>query len=247
MTVLVLTVKERKISDEMKAGRSEDKPAAESDKATPEKDKKGPPLPRPVFKSLLLNLFFIAFFFLGYNAVTTWFSTYAQTRWQMVGGGFANFLMIGTVSSIVAYIPTGILATRIGRKKTILGGLFLMGLVFIVAGLFTTYVKGLEVLFVLMGFSYAAIIVNALPMVVNMSRDSDVGKYTGYYYTFSMSAQILTPIISGALLERVGYWTLFPYASLFIAISFVIMLFVKYGDSRPDAPKDKIEFLNVDD
>jgi MFS family permease len=75
-----------------------------------------------------------------------------------------------------------------------------------------------------------------------------VGRYTGYYYTFSMLAQVITPIASGALLEYVGYWTLFPYGALFVALSFVTMLFVRHGDSRPEQLQDKLEaYASADD
>ncbi len=73
------------------------------------------------------------------------------------------------------------------------------------------------------------------------------GGYTGYYYAFSMAAQILTPILSGFLLQYVGYWTLFPYAVLFVTIAFCTMCGVRHGDSRPVLPKDKLEMLDVEE
>ena len=96
------------------------------------------------------------------------------------------------------------------------------------------------------GVAWATINVNSFPMVVEMCTGADVGKYTGYYYTFSMAAQVLTPILSGALLEHVGYWTLFPYGALFVAAAFVTMLFVRHGDNRPEAKKG-LEAFDVED
>ena len=101
--------------------------------------------------------------------------------------------------------------------------------------------------FALAGVAWAFINVNSYPMVVEMSRGADVGKYTGYYYTFSMSAQILTPVLSGWLMEHVGYHTLFPYAALCVVGSFVTMCFVKHGDARPVPAKNKLEAFDVDD
>jgi MFS family permease len=80
---------------------------------------------------------------------------------------------------------------------------------------------------------WAAINVNSLPMVVEMCKNTDIGKYTGIYYTTSMSAQIITPIVSGALLENISYRTLFPYAAVFSIASLCTMLLVKHGDSKP--------------
>ncbi len=62
-----------------------------------------------------------------------------------------------------------------------------------------------------------------------------------------MAAQIVTPILSGALLEHVGYWTLFPYGALFVFFALITMLNVKHGDNKPVLPKDRLELLDVDD
>jgi len=83
--------------------------------------------------------------------------------------------------------------------------------------------------------------------VVEISRAGDVGKYTGYYYTFSMAAQVLTPVLSGWLLEHVGYHTLFPYAAICAALAFITMLLVKHGDNRPEAAGSVLEHFDVED
>lgn len=114
------------------------------------------------------------------------------------GGGFASILMLATIAAVVAFVPAGFIAAKIGRKKTIMGGIVLMTVSFTTAAFFTSYTPALSVLLVLIGFGWASINVNSYPMVVEMSRGgSDVGRFTGYYYTASMSAQILTPILSG--------------------------------------------------
>ena len=105
----------------------------------------------------------------------------------------------------------------------------------------------MNVFFGIIGFAWAAIGVNSLPMVVEISAAGDVGKYTGYYYTFSMAAQVITPIASGYLLEHVSYRTLFPYAVFFSCLAFVTMSMVKHGDSKPEAKKSILENFDVDD
>ena len=105
----------------------------------------------------------------------------------------------------------------------------------------------MNLFFGIIGFAWAAINVNSLPMVVEISAAGDVGKYTGYYYTFSMSAQVITPILSGYLLEHVSYRTLFPYAVVFSVMAFGTMLMVKHGDSRPEQKKSVLENFDVDD
>jgi MFS family permease len=84
-------------------------------------------------------------------------------------------------------------------------------------------------------------------MVLEMSKGANVGRYTGYYYTFSMAAQVVTPILSGALLEFQGYHTLMPYGAIFTGLSFLTMMMVKHGDSKPIAPRSKLEVFDAVD
>ena len=159
-------------------------------------------------------------------------------------------LPLQTGGAILAYVPVGSIAAKIGRKKTILSGIILMPISFIVALAFSlmsdTFSPVLYVLFLLVGFGWAGINVNSLPMVLEMCKGSDIGKFTGYYYTFSMSARIVTPIVAGFLMEHVGYKALFPYAAVFMAIAFITMQFVKHGDSR-EGIKQGIDAFDFED
>ena len=200
-----------------------------------------------VRRSLVLILISVACWFMGYNAVTTAFSRYAQIYWGIQGGGFANCLLIATAAAILSYIPVGSIASRVGRKKTILGGVVLLASMFAIGAAVKEYHIWINGLFALVGVAWAAINVNSYPMVVEMSKGNDIGKFTGFYYTFSMAAQIVTPILSGFLLEHVGYFILFPYAAFFVVIAFFTMLFVRHGDSRPLPKKSRLEAFDVDD
>ena len=205
------------------------------------------PLSPEVMRSLRFILVSIFLWFTAYNAVTTAFSRYAITVWKMEGGGFASCLLVATGAAIVSYIPTGALAARIGRKKTILVGLVCMFISYTAVLFFPTYHFSANLFFALIGVGWAAVSVNSLPMVVEMSKGSELGKYTGLYYTFSMSAQIVTPILSGALLRYVSYSTLFPYAMFFTLCAIFTMSRVKHGDSKPLPKKSVLENFDVDD
>lgn len=242
VVLLVFTIPEKRLAEET-AALSEPEEEQEEDI----KENRKASLPTDVKKSLVFLLLSVAFWFMGYNAVTSAFSKYAQIQWGMTGGSFASSLLVATGAAILSYIPVGMAATRIGRKKTILFGVAALALCFFSGALFPTYHPAVNIVFALVGISWAAINVNSYPMVVEMSRGSNVGKFTGYYYTFSMAAQIITPIFSGALLEHVGYWTLFPYAALFAALAFVTMLFVRHGDSKPLPAKSKLEAFDTPD
>jgi len=205
-------------------------------------------LPAEVKRSLVLILFSVSLWYMGYNAVTTAFTKYATSVWGQNVGQASTCLMVATVGAVVSYIPIGSLSSKIGRKKTILIGVAVLAACFAsMAFLGKTFHMGLFVVFLLVGFAWAAINVNSYPMVVEISRQSDLGKYTGYYYTFSMAAQVLTPILSGALLEHVGYHTLFPYAAIMAAAAFVTMSLTRHGDNKPQKLESKLEHFAVED
>ena len=201
-------------------------------------------------RSLIFILLSISFWYIGYNAVSTWFTTYISRVMGEGLGGASTCLLVATGGAIVSYIPIGQLATKIGRKKTIQGGVVLLASCFFVGYLVTVNATAVTpfmyVLFALVGLAWAAINVNSLPMVVEMCKGSEVGKFTGLYYTFSMSAQVVTPILAGALMNNIGYATLFPYAAFFVACAFVTMLFVKHGDNKVEAKKG-LDAYDVED
>ena len=204
-------------------------------------------MPPEVKRSMAFLLTSIFLWFTAYNAVTTAFSRYTKVVWHLEGGGFADCLMVATVAAILSYVPIGNLAGRIGRKKTILVGIVLMSICYFAAIFVSQYHGLVNVAFAVIGIGWAAINVNSYPMIVEMSKGSDIGKFTGTYYTFSMAAQILTPILSGFLLENVSYRTLFPYAFVFSVLAFITMAQVRHGDARPDKKKSLLENFDVDD
>lgn len=232
--ILFLTVKEPKLSAENKKYEElhPEQNLAEHDVSGSEV------LPREVRKSLALILVSISLWFIGYNAVTTWFTTYIEEVMGYSLGGASQCLLIATGGAIISYIPIGAIASRIGRKKTIQFGIIMLAACFGAGYFLTVKLESITIVtyivFALVGFAWAAINVNSLPMVVEMCRGSDIGKFTGYYYTFSMAAQVITPVFSGFLLGRVGYEVLFPYAAFFVMMSFITMSFVHHGDAKAE-------------
>lgn len=246
VAVLFITVKEPKLTAENRAYEAAH-PEENLAQATADG---GEALPKAVKRSLGFLLVSISLWYIGYNGVTTWFTTYVSRVMGEGLGGASTCLLVGTAGAIVSYIPIGNLASKIGRRKTILGGVALLATCFLVGFFVTVNATAITpvmyVLFALVGLAWAAINVNSLPMVVEMCKGSDIGKFTGYYYTFSMAAQVVTPIAAGALLKNVGYTTLFPYAAFFSACAFVTMLFVKHGDNKVEA-KRGLEAFDTDD
>lgn len=211
--------------------------------------KKG--MPKEVRKSFILILLSVVFWFMAYNAATSKFSVYSG---QVLNTMFTTPLIVAQAVAALSFIPIGIVSSKIGRKKTILGGIIILLVAFLLGSFLTESSRGLiYVTMGLAGMGWATINVNSYPMVVEMSKDGNIGKYTGYYYTASMAAQIITPVLSGLVMEGfyissigVDMRRLFPYSVVFCVLAFITMSFVKHGDSKPIAKKN-LEAFDVED
>ena len=244
LLIFLLKVREPQFVKEMHAESEKYHLDAEPDGAEPGEKRR---LSAGERTSLILILVSVVFWFFGYNAVTSKYSVYAS---KVLSLDYNSTLMIANVAAILSYLPVGFIASRIGRKKTILCGVVMLGSAFFVASFLREGSSALlmNCMFALAGIGWATINVNSFPMVVELSRGGDVGKYTGFYYTASMAAQTVTPYVSGLLMDRAGMTMLFPYATVFVALAFLTMLFVRHGDSRPLPSKDGLEsFAGGDD
>ncbi len=196
-------------------------------------------------RSLLLILLSVALWYFGYNAVTSKYAVYASNVLHI---DYNRTMLLAQAAAIVAYLPAGMIASKIGRKKTIIGGVVILALAFGIASF--VHLIGSEllmnVLFIAAGIGWATINVNSFPMAVELSSGADVGKYTGYYYTASMAAQTLTPLLSGWLMDEIADTILFPYAAIFVALAIVTMMSVTHGDNKIDAKKG-IEAFDIED
>jgi len=242
LLVFLLTVKEPKWAAEMQAESIKlglDKPEESTAPGEKRKMSKGEKV------SLFFLLASIVLWFFGYNAITSKYTVYAQ---NVLDKDATTTLLLANVAAIIAYLPVGMVASRIGRKKTILAGIVMLFTAFFVGCFLTASSPSwlMTAMFILAGVAWATINVNSFPMVVEMCSGADVGKYTGFYYTASMAAQSLTPTVSGIFMDRVAMTSLFPYASIFVGLAFFTMLMVKHGDSKAEAKKG-LEALDIDD
>ena len=196
-------------------------------------------------KSLIFILLSIALWYFGYNAVTSKYSVYAT---NILAKDYNTTMLLAQAAAIVAYLPAGMVASKIGRKKTIMGGVVMLTTAFACAAFMRSSSPTwlMNAMFIMAGIGWATINVNSFPMVVEMCSGSDIGKYTGYYYTASMAAQIATPVLSGFLMDNIAETVLFPYAAVFAGLAFLTMACVKHGDAKPEAKKG-LEALDIDD
>ena len=239
LVIFMLTVQEKEWAAQMRAEsirlgieeKSEAETVAESRKLTAEEK-----------RSLIFILLSIVLWFFGYNAVTSKYSVYAS---NILHKDYNLTLIIAQAAAIVAYLPVGFIASRVGRKKTIMAGVVMLTVAFGTASFMRSDSPTMlmNVLFALAGVAWATINVNSFPMVVELCSGGNVGKYTGFYYTASMAAQVATPMLSGFLMDKLGMTVLFPYAAIFVALALVTMRCVHHGDSKP-LPKKGLEALN---
>ncbi len=241
LAIFRLTVKERLWASEMqtasiKYGIDEEEPEDKGKKCK---------LSWAERRSLLLILLSVALWYMGYNAVTSKYSVYAS---EVLHKEYNTTMLIAQVAAIISYLPVGMIASRVGRRKTILAGVLMLTGAFTGAAFMGTESPDtlIYALFALAGIAWATINVNSFPMVVEMCAGGNVGRYTGFYYTASMAAQVITPILSGWLMDTTAKTALFPYAAVFVGLAFVTMYFVRHGDSKPQAKKG-LEALDVDD
>ncbi len=203
-------------------------------------------LSKPKLISLLLILAAIFFWFMGYNAVRSHLSVYVTDKLLMAASGVGLINFANGLGGALALIPVGFMSGKIGRKKSTLIGFALASIAFFPC-LFvtakTSYVVG--ICFVLAGIGLIIVNVNTLPMVCEMSKGSNVGKYTGYYYVASMSAQAVAPFFAGLFMDKIGDNIMFAFASFSIIIAFIVMLFVKHGDNKPTKEEIKSNIMDI--
>ena len=229
LVVFMLTVRENEWAAEMQQQSVELGLEDKEEAATGERK-----LSVDEVKSLIFLLLSIVLWFFGYNAVTSKYSVYAS---NILHKDYNLTLIIAQAAAIISYLPVGFIASKVGRKKTILAGVVMLTAAFTTASFMSAESPTMLMNAMFAGIAWATINVNSFPMVVEMCSGGNVGKYTGFYYTASMAAQVATPMLSGLLMDRMGMHVLFPYAAVFTALAFVTMLFVRHGDSKPEAKR----------
>ncbi|HEY84543.1 MAG TPA: SLC45 family MFS transporter [Chloroflexi bacterium] len=193
-------------------------------------------------KSVLFLLLAIFAWFLAYNSLETFFTSYATFDLGITAGKASQLFTIAGATFILATVPSGYLAGKIGRKKTILIGLtgFTLAIlaIFAIANL-TTVMIAMGVV----GVCWAMVNINSLPMVVDSVSQEKLGAYTGMYYFASMSAAIAGPIVIGQLIDilnaqaGIGYRTMFLVSAAAMGVAAIFLSRVSTGEAIPE-PQD---------
>ena len=238
LIIFLATVKEKQWADEMEA----ESERLGLNEVKEESKVGGKGLSKDELRSLLLILASVALWYIGYNSITSKYSVYAT---NVLGVDYGLTLIVAQAAAIVSYIPVGIIASKIGRRKTILAGVAMLATAFFIGNFIGEGASPLIMypIFALAGIGWATINVNSFPMVVELAKNGEVGKYTGYYYTASMAAQIVAPVLSGILYDAFGMRAMFfSFGTIFVVFSFITMFFVKHGDAKAEK-QDALEAL----
>ncbi len=193
-------------------------------------------------KSLLAILLAVFFWFIAFNSLETFFTSYAKYHLGIEESTGAFLLGVFSLSFMLFAIPAGFIGGRFGRRKTITLGLLIVIAVMLGAylvgegskpsssSLSDPVVRTFMGLFFIGGMGWAMVNVNSLPMVVDMTTEEKLGGYTGLYYFFSQAANLVAPPLAGAFLDLIGYRTLLPFATAFFVLAAIAMQFVRRGD-----------------
>ena len=231
------------------ARRKGEKEAAKAEKAARKAEK----LTSGERRSLVFMLMGLFFLFCGTNAISTFFALFADEILHKTAAQATIMTTAFAAASAVAAIPAGWLGKKLGRKKTILGGLFIFVIAFgaylITELLHINALSGalIWVALVVGGAANMFITVNTLPLVLEIGGIDKVGTFTGYYYTATFSAQIATPILYGIVRMLTGtYMSLFYYCPIAFILSILCIMVVRHGEAIPDEIVEKVKEENED-
>ena len=191
-------------------------------------------IPRENARSLVLLILAIFFWFVGYNAIETFFSSYGVATLGVSESTASMILSVAYVTFILFSIPSGFIATRFGRKRTIITGLAIFTVLLVIA-FFTPVVPVVVVLLAVGGLAWSLVNVNSLPMVVDISTSEEVlGTYTGLYYVAGTLAAVVGPILNGWVIDLTGrnYNMIFFVTPAFFVLAILCMLGVTRGEAK---------------
>lgn len=201
-------------------------------------------------KSPLRILFAIFFWFVAYNAIEAFFTLYAVKHLLLSGADGSRLLGQLSLIFVLMALPAGYIGSKFGRKRTIMTGIFIMGIAIlmmyilppdVLTVLFTKLpvignFYSVSIILMVAGFSWALININSLPMVVDMTDDVHIGTFTGLYYMASTLAAILGPNLNGWIvqLSNNNYSLMMLFSPIFMLLAFIMMAGVRRGEAKTE-------------
>ncbi|MEJ2486060.1 MAG: MFS transporter [Anaerolineales bacterium] len=179
----------------------------------------------------------ILLWFMGYEALQTGLSSFSVFSLGLTPGQASIMTTLFAGSFILFAIPSGLIATRIGRKLTISIGLVGMTVLFGLGYFLIDSRITLGIILVLGGFCWALVNVNSLPLVYDYGEETKIGAYTGLYYFSSQTAAVLGPVLSGVLVESLGnnYRMLWIFSTVFLFLAYLAIRPIKNNSTSLSA------------
>ncbi|MDR1932507.1 MAG: MFS transporter [Spirochaetales bacterium] len=180
---------------------------------------------------LLLALFF---WFFGYQGILPFLTMYTRDILGVSEGTAGISPGMFAAAYAIFAIPSGFIAHKAGREKTIRAALLVMSFICVLLFLHEPFSRaaGLSpraalvsfwVLLFCMGMFWVAVTTNSFPVLWGMASHENIGVYTGLYYTFSQAAAILSPPVTGFLIDICGFRSLYAFGALCMLTAFLFM------------------------
>jgi maltose/moltooligosaccharide transporter len=196
----------------------------------------------PLFRqnpSLLFMLLSIFFWFCGYNGVETFFTLFCSQKFGMLPGSASQLLTFMALTFLIFAIPAGLIGSKLGRKRTMLGGVVLMALSFLLI-IVVDKQSFLPIPLISSGIGWALININSYPTIVQMAPKGETGKYTGFYYAFSFSASIVAPILFGFISDLLSSYRMLFYFGLVMFLLALLMLALVHLPKEETVPNKHV-------
>ena len=231
---LFIKIRENEVAAEV----AEDMKRGEKEAETVDEVKEEGPMSKANLRMLWFILIAEFFWFMADNGIATFMTNYAIYYLKTSSASSMINTIVGGVGSVIGFAVGGIVASKIGRKWTVVSGLTLTLLSYVLWAVltFSTNIAGsgqfpfwIYIIWFVKGFGMSLVHVNSFPMVVELCPNSKIGAFTGYYYAASMAAQTITPIALGSLMLLPAFgWQFLPiYALVCVAIALIVAMLLK--------------------
>lgn len=258
--VLFFSINENKVEEEVKDDLELGEKLAEISDSVENDDKK--PMSKANLTMLILILVAEFFWFMADNGIGTFMNNYAIYYLHCKSSSNLINVLVGGVGSVLGFVMGGIIASKIGRKWTVVGGLSLTLFAYIMWGVlsysipvnipaegYNSFPIYIYFVWALKGFGMSLVHINSFPMVVELCSKKKIGRFTGYYYASSMTAQTITPCLIGLLLlnDNFSFKILPFYAFICVSVSLAVFLFIKNVKNKKLNFKKGLASFDVDD
>ena len=230
MILYVIVVRENALVNEV---RQQNERLGLIDEKTDSTDRSLTKLSAGERKSLWLILITVFLVYISYNGFHTHYTNYLVTRLKQPASWTGPYL-VEVVLAMLMMIPAAFITTRFGRRKSCMVGSLMCAVGYFGTSLVTPEkVNTIYIWFVIAAIGFPLFGINLGPMVLELGKDIDAGRYLGYYYVAATGAQIVAPTLASLFINRWGYGVLGIFSSFFTAIAFLVLLPVRHGDVKP--------------